>query len=170
MPAVINDLKRTVFPIDSAAPLYGGPSLSNMIADVDVETAKFRPKHTSHSIWQIILHAAYWRREVAHVLSSGAINRFPRGPENWPSLPATLDAATWDADRQLLCDAEQAFLDALSAFNIDQWSDTPPTGGEWSLGQLALGLVAHDAYHIGQVALLKKLARGAAKDPSVSES
>jgi len=160
MSEVIEDLKRAVFRIGGVDPLYGGPTLSDAVEDVDAKTAKCRPTNAGRTIWEIVLHAAYWRHEVAHALSSGAIDRFSRGPENWPTLPDTLDAQAWDSDLQLLRESEQAVLDAFRTFEAERWSDPPVGGGDWTVGQLALGLVAHDAYHIGQVALLKKIARG----------
>lgn len=158
-----------------------------------------------HCIWEIVLHAAYWRREVAHALSGGVIARLVeaggvggaggagsaggaggvggRGPVNWPALPGdggipgVRDEAHWQADRQLLDEAEAALIAALDGFDVQRWSEPPPpeirpedevaaedAGGDgdeenWSLGQYAIGLIAHDAYHIGQAVMLKKAAR-----------
>lgn len=83
-----------------------------------------------------------------------------RGPENWPALPDTTDQAAWDADRNELRASGEAFVKALDRFDLDRWTNKPVTNGDWTLGQLAVGLLAHDAYHVGQVVLLKKFARG----------
>lgn len=159
MPDVIEDLKRTVFRVGDVDPLYGGPSLSEVVADIDADAALFRLNKHGHSIWEIVLHAAFWRREVAHALSKGKIDRMARGPEDWPSLPPRPDEDAWRADRELLDESERALRVALDGFAASDWSAPPKEGGDWSLGQLAIGLIAHDAYHLGQVVLLKKAAR-----------
>ncbi len=33
----------------------------------------------------------------------------------------------------------------------------PPAGRRWTYGQLLLGIAAHDAYHVGQIQLMKRL-------------
>lgn len=63
MTAVIEDLKRTVFRVDGTAPLYGGPSMGEVVDDVNTATALFRRSDDGHCIWEIVLHAAYWRHE-----------------------------------------------------------------------------------------------------------
>lgn len=163
MPDVIEDVKRSVFRVRDADPLYGGPSLSEVVADIDADGALFRTGKHGHSIWEIVLHAAFWRREVAHALSKGEIDRMARIPEDWPSLPQHRDEAAWRADRELLDESERALLVALDGFAVSDWSASPKEGGDWSLGQLAIGLIAHDAYHIGQVVLLKKAAQAATR-------
>lgn len=164
MSVVIEDMKRAVFSLESAPPLYGGPSLSEAVDDVSAATALFRLRSGGRCIWEILLHAAFWRREVAHALTAGAWARLvDRGPENWPDLPARADETTWQADRQLLREAETALIEALDGLDLNRWSELPVGSDDhhatWTRGQLALGLLAHDAYHIGQVMLLKQSVR-----------
>lgn len=156
MSGVLKDMQGAVFPVDGTTPSYGGPSLSEALEDVEAETALFRLHDGGRCIWEIALHAAYWRREVAHALTDGDLSRMQRGPENWPALPETADEAAWRADRDELEASEKAFLEALDRFDIERWQNKPKAGGDWTLGQLAIGLLAHDAYHVGQVVLLKK--------------
>ena len=158
MSPVIEDLKRTVFRTGETTPTYGGPSLSDAIADVDAATARYRIHADGHSIWEISLHAAYWRHEVAHAVSCGVVPRLPRGPEDWPSVPNDPGDSAWADDRRLLGASEEALRAALDDFPHDEWERLPEGGGDWTLGQLAIGLIAHDAYHIGQVVMLKKAA------------
>lgn len=163
MSVVIDDMKHTVFRAGGTPPLYGGPSMSEAVDDVCADIALFRFERGGRCIWEIALHAAYWRHEVAHALTGGDLERLGRGPENWPALPGTLDESTWKADRELLVASESAMIAAVGALDADRWADLPRGGGEWTLGQLAIGLIAHDAYHVGQVALLKKAARFSGK-------
>lgn len=159
MSGVIDDMKRAVFRIGDTPPFYGGPSLSEAIADVNADAALFRLDEAGHCIWEIVLHAAYWRHEIACALTAGDLARMSRGPENWPALPDSANESSWKTDQQLLAASESALLAALDAFDVDRWTELPKGGGDWTLGQLAVGLIAHDAYHVGQVILLKKAAR-----------
>ena len=163
MSAVIEDLKRAVFRIGGTPPSYGGPSLSEAVDDVQADDALYRLRDEGRCIWEIVLHAAYWRHEVAHAVTGGGIALLARGPENWPALPKLTNESTWKADREVLAVSESALLAALDTLDVDRWTAVPNGGGDWTLGQLATGLIAHDAYHVGQVILLKKAARISSK-------
>ena len=158
MHPVIRDLKGAVFSLDGAPPTYGGPSLSGAVDGVSPSVARYRLDEAGRSIWEIVLHAAYWRWEVARAVSGATLPRFPRGPENWPSVPVRADEEAWRTDRALLEGSEEALVRALDDFTLEGWSRTPPGGGQWTVGQLMAGLMAHDAYHVGQVIVLKKAA------------
>jgi uncharacterized damage-inducible protein DinB len=67
------------------------------------------------------------------------------------------DAAAWAADVALLKAEHQQLLDALRRVRHWPLDRTPPEGRRWTYGELLLGIAAHDAYHTGQIQLLKRL-------------
>ena len=46
---------------------------------------------------------------------------------------------------------------AVRALAEERLGAVPPEGRRWTYGELVLGIAAHDAYHTGQIQLLKRL-------------
>jgi hypothetical protein len=70
------------------------------------------------------------------------------------------DEAAWRADRALLMEQQRRFVEAVSRFDPAKLYRRPPGGKKWTYGDLILGILAHDAYHTGQIQLLKRLWAG----------
>ena len=86
MPTIIADLKRTIFRLDTP-PLYGGVTLAEVVTDVDAGAALYSLDDDGHCIWEIVLHAAYWRRTAVQgfrgpaplrLCVPGWVSRLPR--------------------------------------------------------------------------------------------
>jgi uncharacterized damage-inducible protein DinB len=134
---------------------WHGPNLRGALRGLTAESAGWRPAPGRTSIWQIALHCAYWKYAVRRRLTGeGRRGSFPRGPSNWPALPARRDAASWKADVALLDEEHRRLHDAVAAFRASRLGER--RGGS-TAGRLIYGIAAHDLYHAGQVRLLIKL-------------
>jgi uncharacterized damage-inducible protein DinB len=136
---------------------HGGPSPVTALRGVLVEEAAWRPAPRRKSIWALALHIAYWKYTVRRHLEPGPIPRFPRSPSNWPVPPAAADPAAWSRDVALLKEQHERLVDAVARVPATALERIPPAGRRWTYGQLLLGIAAHDAYHTGQIQLMKKL-------------
>jgi hypothetical protein len=65
----------------------------------------------------------------------------------------------WKADIELLKDFHKGLVDAASRLSKRQLDSIPPGGKSWSLRPMIVGLAAHDAYHCGQIQMLKRLTK-----------
>jgi uncharacterized damage-inducible protein DinB len=143
---------------------WHGPSRASVLADVSLEEAARRPSSNGHSIWGLVLHMRAWTREVARRVREGA----PRLPTegDWPTAAAPTDEA-W---RAALGGLEEAHRDLLAAVRsstaerLDARTGTPgaPDGSGVTCRVMLHGLAQHDAYHTGQISLLKRLYRDGA--------
>jgi hypothetical protein len=124
---------------------------------VDAEQAAWRATPRRKSIWELALHIAYWKYTVRRHLVGGDPPRFPRGPANFPGVPEPADDAAWAGDIALLRREHEQLVDAVRAFSGRRLGAIPPAGKRWTYGELVLGIAAHDAYHTGQIQLLKRL-------------
>ncbi len=125
---------------------WHGPNLSSAIRGVTANVAA-RSVHGRKSIWQQVLHAAYWKQRVLNHLAGPS--RFPRKGSNWPAVPSGPSEAAWREDVQLLRDTHlrlRAAVAALPAARLDKKS-------AW----LLQGAAAHDVYHAGQIKLLRRM-------------
>ena len=136
---------------------HGGPSPVGALRGVTAPQAAWRPTPRRKSIWELALHIAYWKYTVRRHLETGDRPRFPRSPANFPDRPEAADDPAWSRDVALLREEHDRLVAAVQTLADERLSRVPPEGRRWTYGELVLGIAAHDAYHTGQIQLLKRL-------------
>jgi len=136
---------------------HGGPTPVGALRGVTAEQAAWRPTPRRKSAWELALHIAYWKYTVRRHLLAEDVPHFPRSPANFPEQPKSPDETAWARDVALLRSEHAALLAAMQGLREGRLRMIPPTGKRWTYGELALGIAAHDAYHTGQIQLLKRL-------------
>ncbi|MGH9336645.1 MAG: DinB family protein [Vicinamibacteria bacterium] len=138
---------------------WHGPSLQDALAGVDAGAASAHPIEGAHSIWEIVLHVGGWAREVAKRLRGGEPTTPVQG--DWPTPEATTEEA-WAAARDELRAIHEELLSAVGAFPKERLNERvggdrdAPLGTGVSYLEMIDGVLQHDAYHTGQISLLKK--------------
>jgi uncharacterized damage-inducible protein DinB len=140
-------------------PWHGSP-LKAILAGVTHEQAARRPPRGAHSIWELVLHVTGWRNEVAR-RATGQPAREPADgdyPDVGDPTPARWQAAldALDASHANLVKVVQGMSDERMLESTNDPRDRP-LGTGVSYYELLHGIVQHDAYHAGQIAILKKL-------------
>jgi DinB family protein len=137
---------------------WHGTTLRGALRGVTPAEALWRPGPDRHNVWELTIHAAYWKYAVRRRLADEGVGSFERTPSNWPDLPDPPDLRAWKRDIALL-EAEHAKLRAvvseLSAADLERRSPK----GVWTYAEEIHGIAAHDLYHTGQIQLIKKLMR-----------
>jgi uncharacterized damage-inducible protein DinB len=144
---------------------WHGPSRASLLEDLTAAEARWTPPSGVHSIWQLVLHMTAWTREVTRRVRAGEA----RDPEmgDWPPLPSPADATAWRAAVRALNDAHVELRESVRALDATRLTTTVGDMRDRALGtgvsvaQTINGLVQHDAYHCGQIAVVKRLHRGA---------
>ena len=136
---------------------HGGPTPLGALRGVTAEQAAWRPGPRRKSIWALALHVAHWDYAVRRLLDGSARRTFPRAPSNWPSPPARPESRSWAADVALLRQEHDRLVEAVCRVDPDRLGRRPPGSRQWTYGELLVGIVMHDAYHTGQIQLLKRL-------------
>ena len=161
MPNISRLLIENVQPPRGRQGWHGGPTSSGALRGVDEVQARWRPGANRRSIWELTLHIAYWTYAVRRRLLAGrdrsAPSRFGRSPANWPRLPEPADAAAWAADVALLRLERERLVEACASVPVSALDDRPPGSRRWTYGELIVGIAQHDAYHTGQLQLVKRL-------------
>lgn len=155
--APITLLAEAIQPRSGRRGWHGGPTPVGALRGVTAEQARWSPGPRRKSIWVLTLHIAYWKYAVRRVLEGGPRGTFPRGPSNWPTQPVPADDRSWAADVALLRAEHERLVAAVLAVDPDSLSRRPPGSREWTYGELLLGIAMHDAYHTGQIQLIKRL-------------
>ena len=129
-----------------------GVNFKEVLHEVNAAKASADSSGGTNNIWQLVAHITYWRTTVVNRLT---------GTNNPPPfadflLPAELNEENW---RQALHDFEAAYhllRNAIHNFKDDHLDKPSPTE-EQTYYQLIMGCLQHDAYHLGQMMLQKRL-------------
>jgi uncharacterized damage-inducible protein DinB len=132
---------------------WHGPAVRELLADVTAAQAAARPLSNAHSIWEIALHIATWEEVVRRRLQGEIVADLP--PEqDWPPVLDTSEAA-WRMviDRQER--ANRALHEAMAQLDDNRLAEKV-AGKDHSVYTMLHGIIQHDLYHAGQIAMLKK--------------
>jgi len=150
-------LLESIQPARHTRSWHGGPTPAGSLRGVDAAQARWTPAPRRKNIWQLTLHITYWKYAVRRHFEPAPVSRFPRRPSNWPEMPSPPTEAAWARDVALLKEEHRLLLAAIRRLPERKLSHVPPDGRRWSYGELILGIASHDAYHTGQIQLLKRL-------------
>lgn len=146
----INDQLKRAF----EGKAWHGPSVSEVLAGVTAEQAAAHPIAGAHSIWELTLHIATWervgRRRIEEFIPIDVSDE-----EDWPAVEDTSDEA-WSSTLDELRSNHEALRAAIRALDESRLEDIVP-GTQYSVYFLLHGVIQHDLYHAGQIALLKKV-------------
>ena len=131
---------------------WHGPSLLELLADVDAAKAATRPIAGAHNIWELVLHITAWDRAVTNRLSGGR-GEVP-DEENFPVVNDTSEAA-WQQTIETLKQDHRSLSEAIGGVEEARLDD-PIVEGMSSVYSHLHGVIQHDLYHAGQIAILKK--------------
>ena len=130
---------------------WHGPNLRGSLRGVTARQAAWRPSPDRHNIWELTLHAAYWKYVVRRRLTLQE-TREKRGSfvlpgSNFFARPVEPGEAAWKADIDILAAEQRKLRDSISKL-------TAPTPAQL---HMIRGSAAHDLYHAGQIRLLRRL-------------
>ena len=138
---------------------WHGTTLRGSLRGVTAAEALWRPAPDRHNIWELSLHAAYWKYVVGRRLSEAtAVGSFERRPSNWPSIPTPADARAWRRDVALLEAQHRKLRETVTRLSPSALQKRSPKG-VWTYAEEIHGVAAHDLYHTGQIQLIKRLMR-----------
>jgi hypothetical protein len=135
---------------------WHGPNLRGSLRGVSRAAAAWRPSPGAHNVWELLVHAAYWKYAAWRRLTGAARGTFPLEGSNFFERPVEATAAAWRADLRLL-DAMHRDLRAAVAATAPRALDSRLPGSDVTRLRLIAGVAAHDVYHAGQIQLLKRL-------------
>jgi len=134
---------------------WHGPNLRGSLRGLSVAQAVWRPAPGRKNIWEIAVHAAYWKYTVLRLIAGQKRGSFPLEGSNWFPRDAA-DGAAWKADLKLL-DRIHADLHCAVESLQPKLLESRPTGSKHTCRRLIQGAALHDVYHAGQIQTLKRL-------------
>ena len=135
---------------------WHGPNLLGTLRGMTPEVAAYRASAKRHNVWELAVHAAYWKYAVRRRITGETRGSFPYPGSNWFARPDAGDAKELAADIRLLKSCHRELRAAVAALDPRRLGERVKVKG-WTLAETIAGVAAHDLYHAGQISLLKRL-------------
>lgn len=133
---------------------WHGPSVQEVLKGVTAGQAAARPVPGAHTIWELAHHIAVWEGVGRRRLQGDRAQIDISSPADWPPADGSSDAA-WEQAKASLDRGHQALLEAIARVE-EARLDQPILEGMSTVYVTLHGVIQHDLYHAGQIALLKK--------------
>ena len=154
----VDRLRQELDATMSGDPWYGTAVL-RILNGIEAGHAAAHPVTGGHSVWELVAHMTAWVNETNRRLRGGVHGTPVEG--DWPAVGSTTPES-WTAALSRLRQAHDELARTLVAIgdtDLDRQvagAQTDAAGQPVTWYQTVVGLLQHDAYHAGQIALLKK--------------
>jgi DinB superfamily len=130
---------------------WHGPTLKQSLKGVTAKQAAWRPGKGRHNIWELTLHAAYWKYAARRRLVGGKQGSFVLKGHNFFLRPeqGKFTESAWIADKAILENEHRELRRAMSKA-LGKSPDRKKL-------RTIYGVALHDVYHTGQIRLLRRL-------------
>ena len=151
---LVDELER-----EHAGDPWHGSSATDILKGVTAAQAAAHVVPHVHTIWQLVLHMTAWKNEVRRRLSGAPAGLPEEG--DWPAVGEPSEER-WRETLAALQRAHPALSAAVRELPEDRLHEPTKdprdraTGTGVSYYVLLHGIVQHDVYHAGQIAMLKK--------------
>jgi uncharacterized damage-inducible protein DinB len=135
---------------------WQGTNLRGSIRGLTAQEAAWRPGPGRHNIWEIVVHAAYWKYIVRRRLLGEKKSSFPLKGSNWIKRPIIMSKNAWREDIRLLDEMHDAICEVITLLKPSNLN-RKPAGSKFTNASIISGIACHDVYHTGQIQLLKRL-------------
>jgi len=101
---------------------WHGTNLRGSLRGVTSEQAARRVAEGRHNIWELTVHAAYWKYDIRRRLNGDMSSAFALEGSNFWSRPVEGSVAEWKADLALLQREHRALREAVEKFPAKRWT------------------------------------------------
>ena len=130
-------------------------SFAELLSSIPVEVRGEKPDGLPHTAWRLLEHMRIAQRDILDFCRDPD-HVSPEWPDGyWPSSDAPPDEGAWERSVAAF-DADLRSVQDLVATAPDLLAPIPGGDGQTLLRE-ALLVADHNAYHLGQVALIKRL-------------
>ncbi|HEV2485674.1 MAG TPA: DinB family protein [Terracidiphilus sp.] len=126
------------------------------IKELPVSLRGLRPKGAEHSPWEVLEHMRIAQWDILE-FSVNPKHKSPEWPEGyWPKAKAPASAAAWGKSVQAFRKDLKRLCDLVASDSTDLFAKIPHGDGQTLLRE-ALLVADHNAYHVGELVLLRRL-------------
>lgn len=158
----MTEIQRIVDQMDRAfaGDAWHGPPLKSLLQGFLAEDASKHPIAGAHSIWELVLHISAWNDMMRHELNGEQVDVTTE--KDWPAVWDVSEVA-WKRALDALDESHNRLRETATGLRDDQLDEVPVKRTNNTRYVMLHGVVQHNLYHGGQIALLKKAIAGARK-------
>ena len=154
MPASDSDVRRHVIDLLNSGSAHA--TFDAAVKDLPPELQGKRPKGAEHSPWQLLEHLRIAQWDILE-FSRNPSHQSPGWPSSyWPAKPTPPDEKAWDKSARAFRRDLKALCEMVADASADLFAPIPHGDGQTVLRE-ALLAADHNAYHIGQLVLVRRL-------------
>jgi len=150
----MSEIRRILDQMDRAfsGDAWHGPSLMSLLEGVSAEGASKHAVRGAHSIWELVHHIGAWNTIVRRRLegNTAAVT----AEQDWPPVRDASETA-WKRALEVLSESRAALRTVAENLRDDQLEEKL-AGSSVSRYAILHGVIQHDLYHAGQIAILRK--------------
>jgi uncharacterized damage-inducible protein DinB len=140
--------------LDQLNRAWGGPSwtgveIQPLLDGITGEQSHAHPQPNAHSIIELVAHMSAWMDVVSSRLTGKP--KEPTAEEDWEDVTQL----SWPAAIEQLENAESRLCDAIARLSTNDL-DNIVVGRDYTVYVMVHGVIQHNLYHAGQIAILKK--------------
>jgi uncharacterized damage-inducible protein DinB len=135
---------------------WHGPSVLPLISDVTSVQAAAHPVAGTHSIWELVVHIGAWESACKRRLEGDPAQLSDE--EDWMTIN-DFSEDEWERTKTKLVKTHEELLAAIAEVDESRLDRPIIEGASFQSSSVYVtlhGVVQHDLYHAGQIALLKK--------------
>jgi hypothetical protein len=126
------------------------------IKDLPTDLRAKRPKGAAHSPWEVVEHMRIAQWDILE-FSRNAKHVSPEWPKGyWPGAPAPPNDEAWDESVNAFRADLKSLTELVTNESTDLFARIPHGDGQTILRE-ALLVADHNAYHVGELVLLRRL-------------
>jgi len=131
-------------------------TIQEALEDFPAEPRGKRPKGAPHSPWELLEHMRIAQWDILE-FSRNPNHKSPEFPDGyWPQGPEPPDPKAWDRSVHSFCHDLQTMCALIADEGTDLYARIPHGDGQTVLRE-ALLTADHNAYHLGQLVLLRRM-------------
>ncbi len=128
--------------------------LKDALADLDYQLLGEKPHHLPYSIWQLTEHIRIAQWDMLEFSKDGN-HQSPEWPAGyWPTEAAPKNKAAWT---QTLKQLDENFTEFIALLDKEDLYQAIPHGNGQNLLREALQIADHNAYHIAEIVVIRRL-------------
>ena len=131
---------------------WHGSTIMELLNSINAEIA-FKPAEHIHKICELVQHITAWRIFAIKRIEGDKFYEVSQ-KENWKTFEIH-DDASWEEIKTDLAESQQALVHVLHSVK-DELLDEEVNGKAYDYYTLIHGVIQHDLYHLGEIALLAR--------------
>lgn len=131
-------------------------AVRNAIADVSFEQAAWKPNDDVNCIWEMLSHLTYYNNVYLQRFK-GIDYQYDVDNNDQTFSTGEYTAEDWEADVSRFDAVMTEFRDLITAADELKFAEPVSADNQTRWATLMLNIAAHNAYHAGQIMLIRKL-------------